>query len=134
MEIAMIKSSSPSPLGAWLRRARMGVVLPGLVLGAMVGCGGSSSSSVPTITSFTPSSDSASSNSPSSVQVTVTGTGFSTSITSVTIGGVSVTNGSVVSSTELTFYPGDSGSTGPIVMKVSGGTAESATNFTYVPY
>ena len=83
----------------------------------------------PTITSFSPTSGVV------GTTVTVIGTGFSTSISTVTLGGVTVPadTGNVVSTTELTFPVPSAAVTGPIAIANSGGTASSAMNFIVAP-
>ncbi len=93
-------------------------------------CGaGSSTVTAPTITSFSPTSGVV------GTTVTVIGTGFSTSISTVTLGGVTVPadTGNVVSTTELTFPVPSAAVTGPIAIANSGGTASSAMNFIVAP-
>ena len=94
-----------------------------------LGCGGTSTSVAPTITGFTPSSGVV------ATTVTVTGTGFSSGLTSVTLGGVTVasTTGTIVSATELTFPVPTAAVTGAITLVGSGGTATSATEFIVTP-
>ncbi|MDR3671252.1 MAG: IPT/TIG domain-containing protein [Holophaga sp.] len=128
METAMIKSSSPSPLGAWLRRARMGVVLPGLVLGVILGCGAGTSTTAPTITSVTPLYGAY------GTAVTVTGTGFSNTLKNVYFNGVGVTTGTYTSDTSVTVDVPAAATTGSISAVTSGGTATYAEEFVVLPY
>lgn len=104
----------------------------GCLLGVAVlpmGCAAAASSTVPTITGFTPASGVA------GTTVTVTGTGFSSSIASVTLGGVTVpaSTGDLVSATELTFPVPAAAVTGPIAIASAAGTAVSATDFKVAP-
>lgn len=79
----------------------------------------------PVVTSFTPASG------PVGTSVTVTGTGF-TGVTAVAFNGVGATF-TFNSDTQITATVPSGASTGPIAVTTPGGTAQSATNFTFVP-
>ena len=102
--------------------------LPCLAVALALGCAGTTETA-PVITSFTPASG------VTGTTVTVTGTGFSTTLTSVTLGGVTVpaSTGSILSATQLTFPVPSAAVTGPIVITGPGGTARSATDFIVAP-
>ena len=112
-----------------LSRVRPGMVLPCLAAVLILGCGGTNPVSAPTITSFTPASGLA------GATVTVTGTNFSTSITTVTLGGVTVpaSTGSVLSTTQISFPVPSAALTGPIAITNAAGTGQSATDFIVAP-
>ena len=80
---------------------------------------------LPTITNFTPSSGG------TGTVISITGGKF-TGTTAVTIGGTSAASFTVNSDTSISATVG-SGATGPIVVTTPGGTATSATNFTFIP-
>ena len=80
---------------------------------------------IPTISSFTPTSGSG------GTSITITGTYF-TGVTDVKINGVSATSFTVNSSTSITAVA-PTGTTGTIQVITPGGTATSASNFTYTP-
>ena len=107
---------------------RLQAALPCLAVALALGCAGTTETA-PVITSFTPASG------VTGTTVTVTGTGFSSSITSVTLGGgtVPASTGSIPSATQLTFPVPSAAVTGPIVITGPGGTARSATDFIVVP-
>ena len=79
--------------------------------------------SLPTITSFTPTSGIA------GTAVTITGTNF-TGATSVTFGGTAASSFTVVSSTSITAITG-TGTSGKIAVTTPAGTATSSTDFTF---
>ena len=107
------------------------ISLPCLTAALSLGCGaGVSKTAAPTITSFTPAYGLV-----ETTTLTLTGTGFSSSITSVTLGGVTVpaATGNVISTTELSFPVPSAAVTGPITVVAPAGTAVSATDFIVTP-
>ncbi len=100
-----------------------------LALGLVVGCGGSTTTTPPTVTGFTPTSGSYL----SSTLVTVSGSGFGSGINSVTLGKVPVLSGSVLSDSALQFTVPATAVTGTISVATPGGTAASAAEFIVVP-
>jgi hypothetical protein len=117
------------PTAGWLKSSFWPVHSIVLALGLLVGCGGSNTASAPTVTGFTPNSGSAA----TSTLVTVTGSGFSSGINSVSLGGVPVPTGIVVSDSTLTFTVPATAVTGTIAVAAPGGTATSAAEFLVVP-
>ncbi len=79
----------------------------------------------PSITSFTPSSG------PTGTQVVVTGHGFLRPITSIDFNGTNAPDFIVDSDTQLSVAAPFGGTTGPITIVTSFGSATSATDFTY---
>ena len=67
--------------------------------------------------------------------MTVTGSGFSSGINSVTLGGVAIPSalGSITSDTQLAFTVPGAAVTGTIKVTTPGGTATSATEFVVIP-
>ena len=116
--------------GACIRRLGLAGLLPLLALGCS---NTTSSSSAPTVTSFSPTTDA----SGTGTLITVTGTNFSSSITKVTICGVTISasaSGSAIpSSTELTFDLPAVTTTGPITVSNSAGTGTSGQDFIVIP-
>jgi len=98
-----------------------------LVLGLALACGGATTATEPTITSFTPASGVAGST------VTVTGSGFSSGIDSATLGSVAIAPGTIASDTRLSFTVPAAAVTGAITLTTPGGTAESPTEFIVAP-
>jgi hypothetical protein len=119
--------SGRSNPGLWSRARFAAVLLPGMALA--LGCAGTnSSSSAPTITSFTPTSGSY------ATSVTVTGTGFSSGVTGAAVGGAAVTTaGTVSGDTSVTFLVPAAAVTGVVSVTTSGGTGSSGTMFVVVP-
>jgi hypothetical protein len=81
--------------------------------------------SVPTITSFTPTSGSI------GTQVVITGTSF-TGATAVTFGGVATTSMMVDSATQITAFVPSFAVSGPIAVTTPEGTAASTADFTVI--
>ena len=79
----------------------------------------------PAITSFSPASGG------TGTSVTITGTAF-TGATEVSFGGVDATRFTVNSDSQITAIVG-AGASGPVSVKTIGGTATSATNFSFFP-
>ncbi|MDB5235236.1 MAG: hypothetical protein JWR44_2229, partial [Hymenobacter sp.] len=82
--------------------------------------------SVPTITSFTPTSGAA------GTTVTVTGTNL-TGATAVTLNGAAITGFTVVNGTTITFTVPTTATSGTIAVTTPGGSATSTGTFTFVP-
>ena len=101
--------------------------LPCLALGLALGCSGTTTKTPPTITSFSPTSGA------DGTTVTVTGTGFSNSVSAVTLGSVTVSSGTIASDTQLSFAVPDAAVTGDIAVTNAGGTGTSATEFIVSP-
>jgi hypothetical protein len=99
----------------------------GLTLALGLGCAGTSSKTVPTLTSFSPSSGLV------GTTITVTGTGFSSGVTAVTLGGVNVPDGTTISDTSITFPVPSAAETGAILVTTKGGSVQSATEFIVTP-
>jgi len=122
------------PLKALFTRPGVGraVLVSGLALGVLVGCGGTTNGNAPTITSFTPTSGVYTS---AGTNVTVNGSGFTTNVTSiyVTVGGVKTDAGTLNSDAQLIFPVPAGAVTGPIRVVTNGGTGTSAANFTVTP-
>ena len=118
--------------GTRFRQAGLAALLPLLALGCSKNS--SSSSSAPTVTSFSPTTDV----SGTGTQIKVYGTGFS-SATGVTICGVTVPSASsnsdnqVLSDTELEFDLPTVTTTGVISVTGSGGTGSSSQDFIVIP-
>jgi hypothetical protein len=116
--------------GACIRRFGLAGLLPLLALGCS---NTTSSSTAPTVTSFSPTTDA----SGTGTLITVTGTNFSSAITTVTICGVTISasaSGSAIpSSTELTFDLPAVTTTGPITVSNSAGTGTSGQDFIVIP-
>lgn len=118
--------------GACIRRAGLAALLPLLALGCTKTS--SSTSSAPTVTSFSPTTNTLG----TGTQIIVYGSGFSTA-TGVTICGVTVPSASsnadnqVLSDTEMEFDLPAVTTTGPIVVTGPGGTGSSSQDFIVVP-
>jgi hypothetical protein len=100
-----------------------------LALVLALGCSGSTTKTAPTITGFSPASG------PVGTTVTLTGTGFTNSVSAVTLGSVTVpsSTGTITSDTQLSFPVPGAAVTGAIEVTNSGGTATSATDFVVSP-
>ena len=127
METLMMQLPGHSTLGTWLRRARVGVLLPGLALGVILGCGAGTSTTAPTISAISPTYGTY------GTAITVTGTGFSDSLKNVYFDGIGVTTGTYTSDTSVTVDVPAAAVTGPISVVTSGGTASFAQEFIVVP-
>lgn len=132
----MAPSSGHSPLGTRLRKALAWVLLPGLALGVMLGCGAATSTGAPTVTTFTPGYG----NTVQGTEVTIYGTGFSQSLQQVYFGGVAVASAPAadqgvngVSDTQIVVYVPTAAVTGDITVTTSGGSASSPSEFVVVP-
>jgi hypothetical protein len=116
--------------GACICRFGLAGLLPLLALGCS---NTTSSTSAPTVTSFSPTTNA----SGTGTLITVTGTNFSSAITTVTICGVTISasaSGSAIpSSTELTFDLPAVTTTGPITVSNSAGTGTSGQDFIVIP-
>jgi hypothetical protein len=101
----------------------------GLALGMTLGCSASTAKTAPTITGFSPTYG------PVGTTVTVTGTGFSNSVSAVTLGSVTVpgSTGTISSDTQLSFPVPNAAETGAIAVTNPGGTATSGTDFIVSP-
>jgi len=119
--------SGLSKLGSWQRLGMASVLIGGMALG----CGGTSTNTAPTITSFSPGFGGFQ----LGTTVTVLGTGFSTGLSNVQVGGVTTTQtpNSTFSDTQLTFTVPAAAATGPVTVETAGGTAYSVGNFVVVP-
>ncbi len=136
METRKMPPRDVPPAGSRIRGRLALALLPGLALALTLACGSAQNgSTAPTITSFSPSSDSANPADPNLTTITVNGSGFSSGFSSVTIGGVAAPSGtgSILSDSLFTVTLPLAANTGPIAVVTPGGSASSATNFTMVP-
>ena len=131
METTPMRSTRHSILGPRLRRALAWVILPGLALGVSLGCGPGTSTAAPSISSINPTFG----NAASSTTVLVTGSGFSTGLSNVLVGGVASTptNGAAFSDSTLTLNVPAGAITGPVTVVTTGGSASSPEEFVVVP-
>lgn len=113
--------------GRLARSLGVRLLVPGVVLTLALACGGAKSSTTPpTISAFVPAVG------VTGTPVVVSGADF-TGATAVTIGGVSVPNGTVTSDTQLTLVVPANAVTGAIVVTTPAGNVTSAMAFTVVP-
>jgi hypothetical protein len=131
METATMSSTRRSTLGPRLRQALACVILPGLALGAALGCGPGTSTTAPTITTIYPTYG----NAALGTTVVVTGSGFSSGLTNVLVGGVAAlpTANAPFSDTTLTLTVPAAAVTGSIAVVATGGTAYSPNEFVVIP-
>jgi hypothetical protein len=127
METLMRQLPGHSTLETWLRRARVGALLPGLAFGVILGCSAGTSTTAPTISAISPTYGTY------GTAVTVTGKGFSDSLKNVYFDGIGATTGTYTSDTSVTVDVPAAAVTGPISVVTSGGTASFAQEFIVVP-
>jgi hypothetical protein len=127
METSTMPSTRRSPLGPWLRQALAYVILPGLALGAALGCGPGTSTSAPTISSITPLEGLV------GTTITVTGSGFSSGIQGAYVNTVPVTPGTINGDTQLLFQVPNAAITGTITVVTTSGSVTSSQAFAVTP-